>query len=265
MMPIKALLAIARVTFFEIIRDKVLYNILLCSLILLGLGWLASRLSIIRPERVILDFGLSAMTLSGAALAMLTGGGLLGKELERRTIQVVLSRPLSRAHFMIGKFFGLAAVIFLNWLILSAVYLALLYAATPGTPGAGLVPFSSTLGIAIFLSLLQSLVLGSFSILLSTVTTASLTVIFNIGFYLVGNTLSQLKIAILKLESVWIRKTAELLVSFLPNFESFNLGTQVTYGLPVSLKFVIVSVVYGILMMVFCLLGASALIRIREV
>ncbi|MEO7162097.1 MAG: hypothetical protein ABI041_04185, partial [Bdellovibrionia bacterium] len=74
--------AVGWVTFLEIIRDKVLYNIILCAGLLLSVGFLASRLTFIRPERVILNFGLTGVTLSCAMIAIFTGAGLLSKEFD---------------------------------------------------------------------------------------------------------------------------------------------------------------------------------------
>src|SRR4051812_48026641 len=109
--PVKVVKAVAQVTFWEIIGDKILYNIFICSAFLLIMGWLTSKLSSFWAERVILDFGLTAITLSGIAIGVLSGAGLLARELEKRTIQVALSRPISRAQFIIGKFVGLAGVL----------------------------------------------------------------------------------------------------------------------------------------------------------
>ena len=78
--------AVGWITFRELVRDKVLYNILLCSALLFGVSFLASRLTFIRPDRVLLDFGLSAVRLSCAMIATFNGAAMLGREIERRTI-----------------------------------------------------------------------------------------------------------------------------------------------------------------------------------
>src|ERR1700688_738458 len=82
------------VTFREIIRDKILYNILVVSVLLLGLGFLASKMTFVRPDRVVLDFGVSAVGISSVAIAILIGAGMVNRELERRTIFLALSRPI---------------------------------------------------------------------------------------------------------------------------------------------------------------------------
>ncbi len=120
--------AVGRVTFFEIIRDKVLYNVLVCAVLLFGVGFLASRLTFIQPERVVLDFGLASVAISCAMIGIFTGATLMGKEFERRTIYVALSRPISKSQFVFGKFFGLNVVILVNWVLLSVSFIAVLLA-----------------------------------------------------------------------------------------------------------------------------------------
>lgn len=253
--------AIGRVTFFEIIRDKVLYNIFLCTFLLFGVGWLASKLTVIRPERVILDFGLATVGLSCAVIALFTGAGMLGRELERRTVHVALSRPISRAQFVLGKFSGLAAVLALNWFLLAGAFLGLLCLTSEG----GSVLFSSTLGIALGLILIQGLLLASLSILISTLSTTSLTVILSLGLYLIGNTISQLRMVAVRSESSFGRFVLNSVATVLPNFEYFNLGNQVTYGLAVSWKYVGLSILYGCVMIAISLILAGLLIEVREV
>lgn len=253
--------AVGRVTFFEILKDKVLYNIFLCAFLLFGVSWLASRLTVIRPERIVLDFGLSAVTLSCAAIAVLTGASLISRELDRRTIQVALSRPISRAQFIVGKFMGLSAILGLNWFLLSISYLALL--GLGSDEGRALI--SLTLIMALILILVQSIFLASIAILVSTLSTASLTVIVSLGLYLVGNTISQLRMIAVRFRSVYGRYFMNSVASLLPNFEYFNLGTQVTYGLPISWQYMGLTIFYGLIMITIALGLAGLLIEVREV
>lgn len=252
--------AVGKVTFLEIVRDRVLYNILVCAFLLLGVAFLASRLSFIRPERIIMDFGLTAVTLSCCMVGVLTGSGMLTREFERRTIYVALAHPISRAQFLLGKFSGLVAVIAVNWILLSLSYLIIL---TFVSEGAAIV--SGTLLIALFLGLLQSIVISSVAVFFSTFSTTSVAVMISIGFYLVGNNTSQLRLVATKLKSPIGSFAMNTLAAVLPNLEYYNLGTKVTYALPVSWKFVSLSILYGLFVVVFLLIFAGFLIQRREV
>ncbi len=252
--------AIGRVTFLEIVRDRILYNILVCALLLLILSFLASSMSYIRPERIILDFGLSAVVLSCCLVGVLTGAGLLTKEFERRTLYVALSHPITRTQFLLGKFAGLVAVILVNWVLLSAVYLLILSYVAEKT---GVI--SETLGVGLLLGLIQSIMISSVAVFFSSFSTTSLSVMVSIGLYLTGSNISQLRLVATRLKSPAGAFSINALAAVLPNFEYFNLGTQVTYGLPVSWRFVGLSVLYGLVVVGFLLLLAGVFIQGREV
>ncbi|MBC7691110.1 MAG: ABC transporter permease [Methylotenera sp.] len=249
-------LAVARVTFSEVIRDKILYNIILLAVLLFGVSILASQLSFITPERIILDFGMSAVNLSCSMIAIFTGSWLIGKEFERRTVFVALSRPISRHQFVLGKYLGLMQVIALNWVLLSLLLSGLLL-LTGGT-------FNPTLITGLFLFLLQSLVLGSLALMVSSFTTTSLSVIICIGFYLIGNNISQIRSVADQSKSDSAKAVLKGLALILPNLEHFTLGTKVTYGLPVTGAFVATATGYAFVLSAFCLICAGIFLKRKE-
>lgn len=256
---VQVALAVGRVTFFEVVRDKVLYNVLLAAVLLFGVGFLASRLSSLSPGRVIIDFGLSALSISSLMVAILVGAGLLGREFERRTIHVALSHPISRLQFVAGKYVGLSGVLFVNWLLFVILYGVLLWGQT------GHVFAGSTVTIAVVLALFQTLLMGAVAILLSSISTTSLAVILSVGSYLVGTNISELRLLAVKIESPvgkWALNSASLLF---PNLEFFNLGTKVTYDLPVAAGFFVASMAYALVYSALCVGAAGLLAGRREI
>lgn len=253
--------AIAWVTFLEIIRDKVLYNTLVAAALLFGFSALASNLAVMRPERVVLDLGLSALTISCAVIATLTGAALIGKEIERRTFSVAMARPISRIQFLIGKYAGLALVLAVNWLLFATAYFSLLAGQAPD--------FLSVLSVALFyaliLALWQSLVLAGLAFFFSSFTTASLSVVFTAGLYLIGSNSSELRMIATRVESPVGKGVLNWTATLLPNFEHFHLGNQATYGLPVSFGFFAGSFFYGLLLTGACLVLTGILIQRREI
>ncbi|MBI2711955.1 MAG: ABC transporter permease [Bdellovibrio sp.] len=252
--------AVGWVSLLDIVRDKVLYNFILVAGLLFGVGYLASRLTAVNPERVVLDFGLSAVMVSCTLIAVFTGSGLMSRELERRTIHMALSRPITKAQFVLGKFLGLAGAIALNWLLLVGVYLGILLLTTLRTD-----TVTPILLWALVLILFQSWVVASLSIFFSSFSTTSITVIFSAGLYLIGTNISQLRVLATHAETGFARLTLKIIAAILPNLEYFNLGTKVTYGLPVSPAFLAVSLGYALVLIAFLLLCAGLLIHWREV
>ncbi|MGK5084957.1 ABC transporter permease [Bdellovibrionota bacterium FG-1] len=252
-------LALARVTFREIIRDKILYNVLLCGVLLFGVAILASRLMIHQEHRVILDFGLSAVNLSGSLLAMLVGASILSREIDRRTILVVLAKPITRHQFVLGKLLGLAATLVVNWVLLSAVLGLALYGATDD-PGA---LFQNALVWGLVLQLFQSLLIGSAAFAISAASTTSLAVIISIGLYLIGNNMTELNQVAAKTASALgplLRASSFLL----PHLEHFTLGTQVTYNLPVPWEQGGIGIAYALVWMGIAWVLAGVFLSLRE-
>ena len=131
----RRVVAIARNTFREAVRDRVLYNLVLFVLLLsVGTVFLGAA-SASQDAKIIVDFGLSAMLLFGAFIAIFVGVGLVWKEIERRTLYAIFAKPVGRGEFILGKYLGLCVTLALNVAVMGAgVTLVLLYVARGSTP-----------------------------------------------------------------------------------------------------------------------------------
>lgn len=256
-MSLRAVPAIASVTMREILRDRVLYNVLVVAIVLIVAGFASSRLSFMSPGRVILDFGLTGVQLSGFAVAVLLGAAMIPSERSRRTMMVSLSRPITFAHFVVGKFLGLAAVILLNWLLISLLTIGLV--AVGSDPGfwASLHP---TVEWALLLSLFQSLLAAAVAMVLSTHSTVSVSVMVSVLLYVAGTSAQTLRVlseqadpavAALMRGASWV----------IPNYDLFNLGFKVTYGLPVAPLALAGSLVYAAAAITAILTATAMLLR----
>src|SRR5438309_7525400 len=117
-------------TFREAVRDRVLYNLIAFALLLSGAAIFVSQISIEIERLVVVNLGLTAVTLFGMVIAIFIGIGLVSKEIEKRTLYTVLSRPVRRWEFIVGKFFGLAGTLVVNTFFMAiGVFGALFYVA----------------------------------------------------------------------------------------------------------------------------------------
>ena len=119
---------IASNTFREAVRDRVLYNLIAFALLLSGAAILVGQISIEIEKLVVINLGLTAVSLFGVVIAIFIGIGLVSKEIEKRTLYTVLSRPVRRWEFIVGKFFGLAGTLVVNAFFMAVgVFAALFY------------------------------------------------------------------------------------------------------------------------------------------
>ena len=121
---------IASNTFREAVRDRVLYNLIAFAVLLSGAAILLGQISIDIEKLVVINLGLTAVSLFGIVIAIFIGIGLVSKEIEKRTLYTVLSRPVRRWEFIVGKFFGLAGTLVVNTFFMTiGVFAALFYVA----------------------------------------------------------------------------------------------------------------------------------------
>lgn len=120
-------IAIALNTFKEAVRNKVLYFLLIFAIVIMGFSAVISDLSIAAPEKLIKDLGLAAIDFFGFLIAVFVGVYLVYNELDRKTIYTIVSKPIDRTQFLLGKFFGLLFTIYVNMLIMAFVLFFVLY------------------------------------------------------------------------------------------------------------------------------------------
>src|SRR5262249_16640377 len=117
--------AVAANTVREAIRSRLLYTLLGFGILLICAGVLLSSLSYLETDRILQDVGFGAMRLFGVAIGLFVGVGLIHKEVERRTVYTILSKPISRGAFLLGKFFGLALTVWMQLAIMAVAFAAL--------------------------------------------------------------------------------------------------------------------------------------------
>lgn len=218
--------AIAWNTVREAVRNRVLYVLLFFALVLIGTGLLLSVLSYVERDRILQDVGLAAIRLFGAAIAVFVGVGLIHKEVERRTIFTILSKPVSRAEFLVGKFAGLAATLWIQLLVMSAGFAAISLLA-----GA---PLTVQHAQALLLVGIELGVLVAVATLFSSFTTPMLASLFSAGFYMIGHLSRDLRDLGARSDSAALERTTALLHRVLPDLESFNLSIEAVHALPVE-------------------------------
>ena len=170
---------IAANTVREAIRSRVLYTLLFFAVLLIGTGVLLSTLTYVEGERILQSIGLAAIRLFGAAIAIFVGIGLIHREVERRTIYTILSKPISRSEFLLGKTLGLVATIWLQLAIMGAAFAVVSWLA-----GA---PLTHQIALAIGLAAVELAVIVSLAALFSSFTTPMLAALFTTGLYVLGH------------------------------------------------------------------------------
>jgi ABC-type transport system involved in multi-copper enzyme maturation permease subunit len=249
--------AIAANGFREVIRDRILYIIGFFAILLVFASRLLPEISVGAEGKIFLDLGLALTSLFGALVAIFVGTSLINKEIEKKTVLVLIPKPLSRAEFILGKHLGLTAVLGVMVAIMTFIYWLLLLGAK--------IPFS--LGHLLIVQgflLIELSLLTAVAIAFGVFTSSILAALLSFGIYIMGHVSSDL----LKLGSISKNSSIEALTQtiylLLPDLERLNLKNDVVYGFLPSLDRLFADALYGILYTLVLLMVAIAIFSRRQ-
>ncbi|HEY9608475.1 ABC transporter permease [Allocoleopsis sp.] len=249
--------AIASNGFREVIRDRIFYLIGLFTLLLLLALRLLPEVAATTQDKIFLDLGLGAIELLGVIVAVFVGTGLINKEIEKRTVLVLIPKPVTRAEFIIGKHLGLSGVLAILTVATTLIYLILLSFSKIEYPLVSILV--STLYLFLKLSLLTAvaLVFGVF-------TSSLLATLLTFGVYLMGN-LSRDIVTVGNLSrNSSLESLTQNLYLFLPDLSRLNLKNEAIYGILPSPPTLLGNGAYGLFYTVLLLAIAILIFSRRE-
>lgn len=250
---------IALHTFKESVRDKVLYNLIVFALLLIGAAILFGSISVGIERIILVNLGLSSISVFGLLMAIFIGIGLVSKEIERRTIYTILSKPVRRAEFIVGKFLGLLLTLIVNTGIMTAgLYAAILYQKR--SLGA-----DDLLALqAVYFIFLQLALAVALALLFSCISTPILSSVFTFCLYVIGNFLSDIRWFGEGTGSPAVENLTKVVYYLLPNFGDFNVISRVAHGLPVPGYLLLSNSLYALLYITILLSAAILIFEERE-
>jgi ABC-type transport system involved in multi-copper enzyme maturation permease subunit len=243
-------------TFRESIREKLLYIALLFGGILMVSTYILSPLAIGAQQKIVMDIGLATISILGVLTAVLVGSTLVHKEVDKKAVFLVLTRPVSRSQYLIGKFFGVVLAI---TLMVAVMTVFMVLAVTLG--GGGLRP---AVFAALYLSLLEMMVMCAVVVFFSTFTTPVLTSFFSLCFFVAGSLSNDLREFAQKLGGAFMKYVMEIFYYLLPNLKVFNLRHEAVHNLHFRGNDLILATVYAAVYCGVVLYFAYLVFRRRE-
>ncbi len=215
------ILAIARNTFRENIRDKILYNLILFALIIILSSLALGQLALGNEQKVLLDLGLFSISVIGMLISIFIGIGLVYKELEKRTVYALIAKPVHRYELILGKYLGLLFTLLVNLAIMTVgLELALLYAGRIGLGGyLRLLP-------AVYLVFLSLALVTALALLFSTFSTPALSALFSFFLWIAGHFGKDLQSFGEITKSASVKWICNILYYVIPNFSNFSVDSR---------------------------------------
>ena len=250
---------IASNVFREVVRDRILWIIGFYALLLGITSQILPQIAGATDDKIFLDFGLAAMSVLGLIVAIFVGTGLVNKEIEKRTVLVLIAKPISHSEFITGKHLGLSAVLAALITAMTVIYLLLLQSSQIDYP------LGSILLAAVYL-FLQLCLITAIAITLGVFTSSLLATMLSFGVYLMGN-LSQDLVAFGRLsKNPGLESLTRNLYLVLPDLSRLDLKNQAIYGteaLPNPLT-LLTNASYGLIYTVLVLAIAIIIFSQRE-
>jgi len=252
------IIPIAYNTYREAVRDKVLYNLIVFALLIVGSALLFGQISISIERIVLINMGLSAISIFGIVISIFIGIGLVWKEIDRRTLYTVLAHPVRRWEFIFGKYLGLVGTLTFNALLMAlGFFAALLYLSRSFTrPDLYLL-------VALYFILLQFMMMTAVAMLYSTYSSPLMSSIFAFSTFVIGSFSEDLHnfAASAHGPAKWVMTGVAYII---PNFSSLNVISQVAHGTAVQASLVLHNTVYAFTYSLVLVLCAAAVFENRN-
>lgn len=245
-------------TFREAVRDRVLYNLIAFALLMSGAAILVGQISIDIERLVVVNLGLTAVSLFGAVIAILIGIGLVSKEIDKRTLYTVLSRPVRRWEFVVGKFFGLTGTLVVNTFFMAiGVFLALLYVTHK------VERIDVWVLVALYFIVLQFLIVCALALFFSSFSTPLMSAVFSFALFVIGSLSEDLR-GFAKITHGLAGWIATGIAYLIPNFSALNVINRVAHGDPVPERLILYNTMYAVLYSAMAISAAVLIFQRRN-
>jgi ABC-type transport system involved in multi-copper enzyme maturation permease subunit len=251
------------------VRDKVLYNLVFFAVFLIAVSLLLGQLTAGQDIKIIKDIGLAAISIFGLFIAVFIGIGLVSKEVERRSIYSLLSKPIRREELIVGKYLGLVLTLLVNLSVMTVAYYAVLaitaWAAGGWFKAGWEAPaVDPALLKAIAMIFLELMIVTAIALLFSTFSSPILATALTFGLYIAGHFNADLKNFEMVVPSKPVALATRAVYYLLPNFSALDVKGQVVHALPVPAGYLLLNAAYALVYLAALLLVATVIFKRRD-
>jgi len=236
---LRRVIGIAHNTFREAIRDKVFLTLIVFAILVMGSARVVQPLTLGEGSKVMKDIGLAAITFFSVLIAVLVGGRLVYKEVEKRTVFIILAKPVRRWEFILGKYLGLMTVLVASLGVMTAGFYLIMFIT--GTPA------SAYLLWALLMTCFELAIVTATAVLFSTFVTPVASAVFTFAIYVVGHLTRDLRLLAAMSPSPVVKFVSQLLYYVLPNLSNFNIRGEVVHGVVLNPQTLVLAAGYAVL------------------
>ncbi len=228
---------IALNTFRELARNKILYLIVFFGITLIGFSLVLASLSLGQSDKIVADFGLAMVEVFGIIAVIFIGSQLLFREIEGKTVYLILSKPVARRDFILGKFLGFSAILLFIILIQAIIStIVFLIASTP---------LSYLLMASIGFIYIKLLLLFAIILFFSTFISPLLSILIVMAIYVISHSITTMTDMALRSGNIALYYFSKFLMVLFPNFEALNIKSVIWTPLVLEPTFFLINIVHG--------------------
>jgi Cu-processing system permease protein len=266
---VRTIWLVAGAAFKESVRDRVPYTMVMFAVLMMAASFLISQLTAGQDLKIIKDLGLAALSIFGLLIAVFIGIGLVSKEVERKSVFGLLTKPVTRTQFILGKYLGLVVTLVVNLSVMTVAYFLVLLSmdlqATDGIRAAWPAPATDPRQlVAIVLILAELALITAVALLFSTFSSPLLSALLTLGLWVAGHFNADLRQFEQVVDQPVVAWIARALYYLLPNLAPFNVKAEVVYGVPVAASHVAFTLLYATVYIAALLAAAVAIFRRRD-
>lgn len=251
----KLMLAIARYTFHEAVRNKILYSILFFGIALIFLGTAVGAASLSQDDRILKNVGLFAASFFSDVIAIFVGVTMTFRELERKSIYTILSKPVARWQYFLGKYAGIAFLLLVQLLLMGALLTTIILIRGDTLPAAW--------WWGLWLTWIEALIVAAVAVFFASFSTPYVSGFLTLGVWLVGRLIQELAGYLPRLEG-FVHTLLSGVVAVTPDFSVLTLSTQIVHRIPVTWEYGVHATLYGVGYVVIFLVGGAAIFNRRD-
>ena len=242
--------------FKEGVHQKAFYSLFFFGLLIIASSLVLNQMTVGDKGKIVADLGLSAISLFGFLIITFMGINQMHQELEEKIVYTILSKSITRSEYILGKFFGLLAIIFLNILVMSSVILLLLLITRT-------LPFLPLLG-AVYLAFVELFIITALAVFFTTFLMPGIGMFSLFAIFIIGHSTSELVQLLGEKTGLIAPKLARAAYYFFPNFDYFDIKLQVVHNLRISPFHLPFATLYAIFYSAILLFAAVLIFRRRE-
>lgn len=236
------IIVIAYNTFLEAVRDRILYSLLIFAVLMILGTIIISSISAEQYNKITKDLGLTTISIIGILISMFLGMNVVYKEIDKKTVYNLFSKPLRRFEFILGKYFGISLTLLVITFGMSLILFILVYYVENRYKGLIEFHYGGQYYIefvyALYCTYLELLIVIAVGLVFSSFTTPIMTVMFVLLVFIIGRFSSDIKLFAEHIKNPVVGYITDIIYIFVPHLDQLNLRSEAVYGGDISLNLI---------------------------